>query len=183
MFLPGESYGQRSLVGYSSWVHKESDTTEWVTLSEHLWGTACRVLVSAGRWWALVSPKGSSPEVHVVRAALVLPRGTSLRKSCDPNSRLLVLVLPALPVDKLILWKIESHSVMSNSVTPCTVACQAPLSMEFSRQEYWSGYSFPSGDLPNPGIESGSPALQANSLPSKPPLTLRFVYLWRLLFS
>ena len=157
---------------------------DWVTLSEDLWGPARRVLVSARRWWALVSPKDSCPEVHAVRAALALPRGTSLRKSCDPNSRFLVLALPALPVDKLILWKSESHSVMSNSVTPCAVTRQAPLSMEFSRQEYWSGYLLPSsGDLPNPGIESGSPALQADSLPSEPPLTLRLVYLWRLLFS
>ena len=49
-------------------------------------------------------------------------------------------------------------------------APQAPLSREFSRQEYWSGLSFPSpGYLPNPGIEPGSPALQADSLPSEPP--------------
>ena len=53
---------------------------------------------------------------------------------------------------------------------PWTVAHQAPLSMEFSRQEYWSGLSFPSpGDLPVPGIKPGSPALQADSLPSEPP--------------
>ena len=45
-----------------------------------------------------------------------------------------------------------------------------PLSMGFSRQEYWSGLSFPStGDLPNPGIKPGSPVLQADALPSKPP--------------
>ena len=45
-------------------------------------------------------------------------------------------------------------------VTPWTVAPQSPLSMGFSRQEYWSGLPFPSpGDLPNPGIEPGSPAL------------------------
>ena len=51
-----------------------------------------------------------------------------------------------------------------------TIACQAPLSMEFSRQECWSGLPFPSpGDLPDPGIEPGSPALQADSLPSEPP--------------
>ena len=50
-----------------------------------------------------------------------------------------------------------------------TVAHQAPLSMEFSRQEYWSGLLFPSpGDLPNPGIKPWSPALQANSLLSEP---------------
>ena len=54
--------------------------------------------------------------------------------------------------------------------TPWTVAYQAPLSMEFSRQEYWSGLPFPSpGDLPDPGIESRSPALQADALPSEPP--------------
>ena len=52
--------------------------------------------------------------------------------------------------------------------TPWTVAHQAPQSMEFSRQEYWSGVPFPSpGDLPNPGIEPGSPALQADTLPSE----------------
>ena len=45
------------------------------------------------------------------------------------------------------------------------VACQAQLSMGFFRQEYWSVLAFPSpGDLPDPGIESGSPALQADSL-------------------
>ena len=45
-------------------------------------------------------------------------------------------------------------------LNPEVVACQAPLSMEFSRQEYWSELPFPSpGDLPNPGIELGSPAL------------------------
>ena len=55
-------------------------------------------------------------------------------------------------------------------VTPWTVAYQAPPSMEFSRQEYWSGLPFPSpGDLPNPGIEPRSPALQAEALPSEPP--------------
>ena len=55
-------------------------------------------------------------------------------------------------------------------VTPWTVARQAPLSMEFSRQEYWSGLPCPSlGDLPHPGIKPGSPALQADSLPSEPP--------------
>ena len=54
--------------------------------------------------------------------------------------------------------------------TPWTVARQASLCMEFSRQEYWSGLPFPSpGDLPNPGAEPGSPALQTDSSPSEPP--------------
>ena len=60
------------------------------------------------------------------------------------------------------------HSVMSDSVTPWNVACQAPLSMEFSRQGYWSGLPLPSpGSLPNPGIEPWSPALQVYALPSE----------------
>ena len=54
--------------------------------------------------------------------------------------------------------------------TPWTIAYQAPPSMGFSRQEYWSGLSFPSpGHLPNPGIEHRSPALQTDTLPSEPP--------------
>ena len=54
--------------------------------------------------------------------------------------------------------------------TPWIVACQALLSMGFFRQEYWSGLPFPSpGNLPNPGMEPGSHALQADSLLSKPP--------------
>ena len=58
----------------------------------------------------------------------------------------------------------------STLVTPWILGLQAPLSMGFPRQEYWSGLPFPSpGDLPNPGIKHGSPALQADSLPSEPP--------------
>ena len=54
--------------------------------------------------------------------------------------------------------------------TPWTVACKVPPSMGFSRQEYWSGLPLPSpGDLPNPGIEPMSPALQADSLPPETP--------------
>ena len=53
--------------------------------------------------------------------------------------------------------------------TPWTVTCQAPLSMGFSMKEYWDGLPFPSpGDLLNAGILPGSPALQADSLPTEP---------------
>ena len=53
-------------------------------------------------------------------------------------------------------------------VIPWTVACQAPLIIGFFRQEYWSGLPFPSpGDLPDPGITPGSPALQADDLPAE----------------
>ena len=57
---------------------------------------------------------------------------------------------------------------------PCTVVYQASLSMGFSRQEYWSGLSFPSpGDLPDPGIEPRYPALQTDALPSEAPGTFQ----------
>ena len=55
-------------------------------------------------------------------------------------------------------------------MTPWTVICHTLPPVGFSRQEYWSGLPFPSpGDLPDPGLEPGSPALQADSLPSEPP--------------
>ena len=66
--------------------------------------------------------------------------------------------------------KYQSLSHVQLSGTPCTVTHQIPLSMGFSRQEYWSGLPLPSpGDLPDPGIELSSPALQADSLPSELP--------------
>jgi len=59
----------------------------------------------------------------------------------------------------------ESRSVVSDSATPWTIQ-----PMKFSRPEYWSGWPFPSpGDLPEPGIEPGSPALQVDSLPIELP--------------
>ena len=64
----------------------------------------------------------------------------------------------------------KSLSCVQLFATPWTVAYQAPPSMGFSRQEYWSGLPFPSPeDLPDPGIEPRSPTLQADSLQSKPP--------------
>ena len=66
--------------------------------------------------------------------------------------------------------KVKSLSCVLLFVTSWTVAYQASVSMEFSRQEYWSGLPFPSpGDLPDPGIEPRSPALEADALTSEPP--------------
>ena len=67
----------------------------------------------------------------------------------------------------------ESESEVAQSCPTLynPVACKAPPSMGFSRQKYWSGLPFPSpGDLPNSGIKPGSPTLEADSLPSKPPV-------------
>ena len=66
--------------------------------------------------------------------------------------------------------KVKSLSQVWLSTTPWTAAYQAPPSMGFSRQEYWSGLSLASPvDLPDPGIEPGSSTLQADALPSEPP--------------
>ena len=73
----------------------------------------------------------------------------------------------SLVIRFLFVFKPLGRSVVSDSVTPWTVALQAPLSMGFSRQEHWSG--LPRPYLLNPGMESRSPALQVDSLPSEPP--------------
>ena len=82
---------------------------------------------------------------------------------------------PELGAQSLKRWTISegiSCSVMSKQLHADSmdcIACHAPLSMEFSRQEYWIGLPFPSpGDLPDPGIGSGFPALQTYSLSSEP---------------
>ena len=66
--------------------------------------------------------------------------------------------------------KVKPLSHVRLFASPWTVAYQAPPSMGFSRQEYWSGLPLPSpGGLPNPEIQFGSPALQADAVPSEPP--------------
>ena len=67
-------------------------------------------------------------------------------------------------------WVLSRFSRVQLFATPWAVASQAPPSMGFSRQKYWSGLPCPPpGDLPNPGIEPTLPALQADSLPTEPP--------------
>ena len=94
---------------------------------------------------------------------------------CDPMD----CSTPGLPVRHQLPEFTQSHVTSHKEAplllfffrlfaTPWTVARQAPLSMEFSRQEYWSGFPFPStGHLPNSGIKSRSPALHADSLPTE----------------
>ena len=83
----------------------------------------------------------------------------------------------------LCVVKVKVTQSCLTLATLWTVARQAALSMGFSRQEYWSGMPLPpSGDLPNPGIKARSPALQVNSLLSKPPRNpssqINFELLW-----
>ena len=67
-------------------------------------------------------------------------------------------------------------------MTPWTVACQAPLSIECSRREYWSGLPFPSpGDLPDTGVEPTTPALAGEFFTSEPPGKPKSKYMWVLI--
>ena len=81
--------------------------------------------------------------------------------------------------------EVKSLSCVRFFATPRTVAYQAPLSMRFSRQEYYSELPFPSpGNLPEPGIEPWSPELEADALTSEPPrlmLKLKFQYFGHLM--
>ena len=94
----------------------------------------------------------------------------------------IVLFSGLLSKHHLVTLACSAASVVSNSfVTPWTVARQAPLSMGFSRHEYWSELPCPPpGDLPNPGIEPETPALQADSLLLSPGETLSKlnIYYW-----
>ena len=114
-------------------------------------GLACIGRVLPTLRWAGRGGEGGHGCRCLMRCSGRVNRGTSLQKICCSGSR----------------WMcVQSLSHVQLFATPCTVALQAPLSMEFSRQEYWSGLSFPSpGDLPNPGIKPRSPASQVDSLP------------------
>ena len=95
----------------------------------------------------------------------------------------------SLSLPTCVKVKVKSLSRVWLSAGLWTVAHQAPLSMGFSRQEYWSGLPFPSpGDLPHPGIEPRSPTLQADALTSAPPgkpciVSSKSLHLSEILFS
>ena len=122
-----------------------------------LWGTNSSSILLEYPWW-------------------VMERGWEIeRPGSTSNSGLLSTVLSSqtLVSDAALAHISPSYGgsvakLCVTLVTAWTIACQAPLSMGFSRQEYWSGLPFPSlGDLPHPGIEPGSPALQADSFPTE----------------
>ena len=98
----------------------------------------------------LDSEKAEEPEIKLPTSTGSLKRQENLRKTS--TSALLTTPKP------LTVWKVNSLSHVRLFPTPWTIAYQAPPSMGFSRQEYWTGLPFPSpGNLPNPGIEPGSP--------------------------
>ena len=134
VFLPGESHWQSSLVGYSPGGHKESDTTEWLTCGggKKMW---LHNLADSFLW--RVEPEQACSPILTLRTPPVFLA----------NSYLCVYVCSV------------SHVWLCN---PMDCRLEAPLSMEFSSQEYWSGLPLPTpGDLPGSGIKPaslGSPA-------------------------
>ena len=115
---------------------------------------------------------------HEIKRRLLLGRKAmtnldSILKSRDITLPTKVCLVKAMVFLVVVIYGCElvkSLSRVQLFTTLWTVAYQAPPSMGFSRQEYWSGLPFPSpGDLPNPGIESRSPPLEAEALTSEPP--------------
>ena len=123
-------------------------------------------------------PVQSVTQALCSETGLPLPRGAVITRQWDVVRGAQALAL-AVPISTFWMWGVEEPQVLCEVkwlsrvrlfVTPWTVAYQAPLSMEFSRQEYWSGLPFPSlGNLPDPGIKPGFPTLQADALPFEPP--------------
>ena len=116
--------------------------------------------------------KGNDQDVSCRYFILGTPRTWSKRKKVRISSNLVIVILEISPLQKSITRavKVKSLSRVQLFVIPCIIAFQFPLSMELSRQEYWSRLPFASpGDLPNPGIEPCSSALQSDSSPSDPP--------------
>ena len=157
VFLPGEYHGQGSLVGYSPWDRKESDTTGHTAHTVLLWSRR----ISSYKWLLPASlPSGGVPVAFLLTRSSLRSAGVS-DQGCFQRSLVSALELRKKE-SEVAQWKEVS------SATPWTVAYYP--SMGFSRQEYWSGLPFPSpGDLPSPRIAPRSPALQADALPSEPP--------------
>ena len=142
VFLPGKFHGQRSLEGYSPWGHRESNTTEWLSLSSFslfLFNGLMNKAAMMAQWTLY----GLDNEHLLSKANLTMTTASSWYSS---NSD-----LPGLD-----LW-VHARCHVQLFKTSWTVACQAPLSMGFSRQEYWSGLPCPPpGDLPDPRMELAS---------------------------
>ena len=110
--------------------------------------------------------KNTGVSCHFLLQCMKVKRESEAGQSCPTLSDPRDCSLPGSSIHGIF----QARAVVSDSATPWTIAHQAPPSMEFSRQEHWSGLPFPSpGDLPNPGIEPGSPALWADALLSEPP--------------
>ena len=130
------------------------------------------VLNRVGRnFWRTFRSGGTWSSLHCRKVVIsIYPQGTSRSLADHVIFKTTPIKLWNLIKGKWVSVEHRSLSHVRLFATLQTVAHQVPLSVEFSRQEYWSGLSFPSpGDLPDTGIKTGSPALQADSWQSEPP--------------
>ena len=137
LFLLGKSHGQRSLVGYDPWGCKESDTTKWMnthTHTHHMFIDDCKYAAtkSLQSCPTLCDPIDGSPPGSPIPGII--------------QARTLEWV--AISFSNAWKWKVKVKSLsrVRLFMTPWTAAYQAPLSMGFSGQEYWSGVPWPSPD-------------------------------------
>ena len=144
---------------------------DYIIISESEVAQSCPTL------WDPVDCSLSGSSVHGILQARILERVaiSFSRRSSQPRdwtwvSHIVGRHFTIWATQLLQFSSVQPLSCVQLFATPWTVAYQAPPSMGFSRQECWSGLPFPSpGDLPDPGIEPGSPALRAVALPSEPP--------------
>ena len=119
------------------------------------------------------SVHGDSPGKNTGVGCLSLLQGIFPTQGLNPglqHCRQILYCLSHQGSPVLLLLLLSHFSHVRLCATPETEAHQAPLSLRFSRQEHWNGLPFPSpGNLPDPGIEPRSPALQADALTSEPP--------------
>ena len=176
VFLPGKSHGQRSLAGYSPWSCKELDMTNKLTHT-HTEGfpsgaSGKELPCQSRRHETWVRSLGQEDPLEkgmqLTSVFFSIPR-------TDEPVRLPSIELQWVKQDWSNLAhmcihraQVSKYLSFSNArlfAIPQTAAHQSPLSLRFSRQGYWNGLPFPyPGDLPDPGIEPRSPALQADSL-------------------
>ena len=110
-----------------------------------------------------ISVLSGTSVLHLLRKTWFFAKATAVLHSHPQYMR-----VPVSPHQHLLLFVVLVTQSCLTLLTQWTVAHQAPLSMGFSRQEYWSGLPCPPpGDLPDPGIEPGFPALKADSLPTE----------------
>ena len=162
----------------SSWFHVPTDWAPPTHTAVFLrgpggWHAALITLWFVGGGGPATGSMGT-PRPQLQTPLLILPTTQVPIKQAGPWESL-TLVLDSKPTlaTCLLFSREKSLSHVWLFVTPRTVAHQAPPSVGFSRQEYWRGLPFPSpGDVPDPGVEPRSPALQGDTLPSEPPRKL-----------
>ena len=165
-----------SLPGFSVLGIFQARKLEWVAMSfsrESSWPRDWTRIFSSSALaegsLPLAPPGKPSPSsAHSKKFAFFCHISENPRKRIIYHRSLTLSWTPSFLQDK---WsEVKLLSRVRLLATPWTVAYQAPPSMGFSRQEYWSGLPFPSPrDLPNPGLEPGSPALEVDALTSEPP--------------